>query len=340
MKKKQLLLCPYDGFKLRIYSKSYLDFMLLNAAKYNLVGTIAIACLDEDKKLDEAKELDQDKKFDQDQELNQDKEKVMYPITGEYKGFSIKIAPTRLGLAVEIAGSFHKYFYVKENYQPFYWKDFIDVYNQFINFFALDPDVVSVVNLEVGINVPTLAYWLATARKICHNILFFNPPSPCCGKDIKQYKKFGFGWCTLHDEYWIKIYDKLPKFSEKVDDIIRLEKKHKKSKPLKKLGVHTLADLLKEEVHVTLIDNLLKSLNKLIIYQGELERCDGLTEADKDFLLKYKKDEAWDIAYSEDKKRLFKEVKKTYNQLIQKYCFFDLKVLLLNEAKRLLYQTE
>ena len=295
--------------------------MLLNAAKYNLVGRIAIGCLDEDKE-------------------DEDNEKVLYPITGEYQGFNIKIAPTRLGLAVEIEGSFHKYFYGQENYKPFYWKDFIDVYNQFIHFFALDPDTVSVVNLEVGVNVPTLAYWLANARKICYKILFFNPPSPRSEKDRIEYRNFGIGWCTMHDEYWIKIYDKLPKFSIKVDDIIRLEKKHKKSKPLKKLGVHTLADLLKEEVHMSLIDNLMNSLNKLIIYQDELEHCSGLTEADNKFLLKYKAAEEWDIVYKEDKKGLFKEVKNTYNQLIKKHCSFNLKTLLLNEAKRLLYQTE
>ena len=318
--KHSFLLCPFDGFKLRIYSTSYIDYMLCNAGKYNLVGLKPLYAED-----------------DTDYPTGKYSDKVFDPILGKYKGFSIKIGTTCKGRAVEIQGSFHKFFYKGENYQPFYWEDFIEVYKQLIQMFALDPKDVNVVNLEVGVNVYTLPQWLATAKDICSIILYFNPPSKRSARDVKEYKGFGFSWCAMHEQFWLKIYDKLPILGEKTRDIIRLEKKHKKRGPLKKLGVTNLESLLDQAVLVKLNKNLIKTLGKLIIYQGELDDCESLPEEVKTFLLHYRKAEAWTAVYRADK-ALFKKVKLKYYSILKRYTSFNLKEELLKEAARLLFE--
>jgi hypothetical protein len=206
--------------------------------------------------------------------------------------------------------------------------------------FELDPKDVTVVNLEIGVNIYTQLHWLAKAKDICSNILFFNPPTKRSARDVKEYKDFGFSWCAIHEQYWLKIYDKLPKSHEKIDDIIRLEKKHKKSKSLKKLGVMNLESLLDQQVLLNLNNDLMKTLEKLIIYQKELDYCEGLPEDTKSFLLHYRKAEAWAAAYLEDKNALFKKVKMEYNSIVKRYCSFNLKEELLKEAKRLLFEVK
>lgn len=308
--KNHFLLCPYDGFKVRIYSQSYIDFIFLTPSKYSLAGVSSLSTGN-----------------------------LVGSIKGEYEGFSIKVQPHGKRKHVEIAGSFHKFFYKGENYKPFYWELFLAVFDQFKDLFALDASVVEVVNLEIGINVDTRSSWFATAKDICSNILYFNPPSKRSARDIKEYKNYGFSWCAMHEQFWLKIYDKLPKFSKKLKDILRLEKKHKKSGPLKKLGVINLQSLLDQQVLLNLNNDLIKSLEKLIIFQKELDYCKGLPDDVKTFLLHYRKAEAWASLYLADK-TMFKTVKKEYHTVLKKHCSFNLKEVLLNEAKELLFEME
>jgi hypothetical protein len=100
--KRHFILCPYDGFKLRIYSSSYIDCVLRNAVKYSLVGSKPLYAED-----------------NRDPETGRSINQVFDPIVGKYQGFSITIGPTRNGRTVEIEGSFHKFFYKGENYSHF-----------------------------------------------------------------------------------------------------------------------------------------------------------------------------------------------------------------------------
>jgi hypothetical protein len=334
--KKTYLLCPYDGFKFRIYSEKYVKYIEANREKYRLTKKEKLYKHDDPDygKLTKIASRTDDKPHGLDETYEQ--------LDGAFNGFTIKTRKhKRLGYYAQIEGSFHKYFYNGQNYQPFYWKDFLSVYAEFIEMFGLEPFDVRVVNLEVGINVKTLVYWDVTARKICRRILFFNPPRLTRGMNEKQYKYNGMGWISEHDNYWLKVYDKIPKYGvKKVEDLLRLEKRYIKSGPLKKLGVVSLSDLLKQEVVESLIADLFKTLDKLVIKQPEIIEAAGLSNYDNKFLLDYYCPENWDEGYQRNPKAFTSKIKNRYRKLISDHCSIDLKKEILNEAKFLLEQKQ
>jgi hypothetical protein len=316
MQNRRVLLCPYDGFKLRSNSPSYIHFMLKNAGKFNLMGR---------KQLSDQNDNEQDK----------GSSNLLFPIKGEYEGFKITISETRDNLVVvDIEGSFHKFHQGGKNYKHFYWEDFQEAYRAIIKLFNLDPETVKVVNLEVGLNLYIPEAWHTTPQKIACNILYLNPRKKSSKKDTKEYEDFGFSWCSKHDQYWIKIYDKSVQNFLIQEKIIRLEKRHIKSHPLEKHGIFRMSDLLNYEVVESLSNNLVKTLNKLIIYQIELSHLSGINEDDKSFLLQYCKPEAWQEAHK--CRNLFRSVKPRYLKLVKNHCNYDLKNEIIKEMKSLI----
>jgi hypothetical protein len=315
MKSVDFLICPYDGFKLRSSSPSYIDFLLKNGGKFHLI---------ERSKLSDQNDNEQDQGYNN-----------PYPIRGEYEGFKITISEARdKSIVVDIEGSFHKFHEGGKNYKHFYWKDFKNAYEKIVELFSLDPETVKVVNLEVGINLYIPDWWHTTPQKIAANILYLNPRKKASKKNIIEFKEFGYSWCSMHNQYWIKIYDKSAQNLLLNERIIRLEKRHIKSNPLQRHGIFRMSDLLSYQVLESLSNDLVKTLKKLIIYQIELNHLATLNEDDKTFLLQYAKPEAWQEAHKD--RNLFRSVKRKYLKLVKNHCKYNLKDEMIKELNHLI----
>jgi hypothetical protein len=319
MKNLEFLICPYDGFKLRTSSPSYIKFLRENASAFYLVGKTRL-----------------NSKNDSIDNINDgSKDNLEYPIEGEFKGFKITIQKNKNDVIyVDIEGSFHKFSQEGKNYKHFYWRDFTKAYAEIVEQLSLDPEMVKVVNLEVGINLYIPDWWVTTPQKIAANILYLNPRKKASKKNILEFKEFGYSWCSMHDQYWIKIYDKSIQNLLQNERIIRLEKRHIKSHPLQKHGLFRMCDLLNYEVVESLTRDLVKTLNKLIIYQIELNHLITLSEDDKTFLLQYAKPEAWQEAHKD--RNLFRSVKRKYLNLVKRHCRYNLKSEMIKELELLI----
>lgn len=253
-------ICPYDGFKLRIYNNAeYVNFLLDNNDKFHFI----------------------ERKF-----VGGDI--IDYPKSGDFKGLSIKIHETNKGPAVTISGSFHKWFSEDgTNVQQFYWSDFVKVHDKIKEELQIPSEAV-IINLEIGLNIEIPEHWGITASEILRSFYFIKTRSNRCVKSIKEYSGGGYSIHKNSEDYNYKIYDKGMQHAEN-RFLMRYEKKFIKSRPLSKLKIVQYSDLLNQEAFTNIKRNLLLSWEDFIIYDEIIDKSITLTQDDQSFLLKIKR---------------------------------------------------
>lgn len=240
--------------------------------------------------------------------------------SGRFRNFDLTTGANSRGSGIYLGGSLHKWKNGNHNHDQFYWHEFNQVVEELVDEFKLRPAQVDVCGLEAGINFNIPVDWNYQARTFAKNILFIN------GKPreeyITRYDNGGIGYEASRGECAYKGYDKGRQYKTG-SEILRLEKVYAKGRPLNKLGIRTLEDLLKPENHGLICNDVLKSFKGLMVFQPELLNNPLLSNEDYKFAVKFSTSDAWQKQLKENR-NTFKNYRARYNSLINKYCDYNI----------------
>jgi hypothetical protein len=206
---------------------------------------------------------------------------------------------------VEVAGSLHKYWTGGYNWNDFGRVDLFDVIHEVCAKLGIEPKNAKIQNLEFGVNItPPI-----NATEVCKRLISY--------KDVGfwrvNYQKGYFVEATKTD-YYVKCYDK-GRQQDRAEAILRFERKAMTAKNLKRMGVATLADLLRVECLRRLGDELLKTFEGVVVDEG-LEGL-NLTATERRTLKAVTDAREWERLKKQHKRRAY--LLEQYAKIVGKY---------------------
>lgn len=296
-------LCTYDGIKLRIYGKEYINLLLSDEMK---------------------------KKFRFKSQCDENQGYVISYL-GEFRNFSIKIHYASEASVVDISGSIHKWFNEgKHNYNQFYYLDFLIAMKEVIEVFALDAAEVGVVNLEVGVNCILPPCIPLSVKEVIKHIISIVSQ----GRTIKKMEEKNRESVLVHKgERYYKTYDKGLQNNRADESIIRMEVGWFTSRQLKKdAGIFSLNDLFSIETMDKLNAVLVKSFSALHTFQPELRKLPASVLTNVKEVQHFSSPSFWRDLKKKNR-RQYEKSRKLQEKLTADHATYNLRVELLKMLK-------
>jgi hypothetical protein len=168
----------------------------------------------------------------------------------------------------EIRGSFHKAHHQGTNWQDYMFTQFLATVAALRDAFGLHPSGLSIVGLEIGVNlVPPMP-----TRKVLRAIVLHRTTAPTA-------MHMGHGIEIKHAAFKFKVYDKAHQY-DLPGELLRFELKFTRARPLHTLAVRTVADLLDLATWHRLGAFLLAKFDELLIMEP-LMPTDALRPAER-----------------------------------------------------------
>jgi hypothetical protein len=194
---------------------------------------------------------------------------------------------------------------ITHNYNDFYISDFLDflIYNW--QKFKINPFCTKINILEFGVNIllPFNAKWFIKNCVISHK---WNEPN------VKSFRGKGYLKEFEHQHFIIKIYAKGFQFNQN-KNLLRFEIKVLKNEYFKDRGLNikTFADLLHENILNSLVNELYKVFNELLIYDPLIDTS-SLKPSQREFYKQAKNYIFWDNLKD-------KLILSTFNNHVERY---------------------
>jgi len=201
------------------------------------------------------------------------------PFEFKYKQYTITIrSNTEKGVHfIEVTGSLHKSHFDGPNYQRFNFDCLQYEIDYLSSYLGVSPDQLRVQNLEIGVNVETN---FRPFKYLKNNLLLYK---------TKEFKPYDYGVDAKELGFYcpgtpiIKIYDKGKQY-DLPGNLMRFEVRYKKSQPLNKMGIYTLADLQDRSMVQSLGQLLIKTWESVLLYESDLDlNKSKLTSGEKKF---------------------------------------------------------
>ncbi len=204
---------------------------------------------------------------------------VIPPLKFAYRQYTVTIRSNeKAGIHfIEVTGSLHKSHFDGPNYERFTFQCLQQEIVHLCKYLNIAPDHLRIQNLEVGVNVQTNFRPFIYLK---NNLLLYKR---------KEFKPYDKGVDSKELGYYcpgipiIKIYDKGKQYDLPYN-LMRYEVRFKKSQPLNKMEIFTLADLQ----DISKIQSLGAILNKtwkdVLLYETDIDLTKtGLSAAEKKF---------------------------------------------------------
>lgn len=171
---------------------------------------------------------------------------------------------------------------------------------------------LQVINLEFGVNIiPEI-----DVMEIINGVVYY--------KKTEFIRKNGLTTFKITDtntEKQIKIYAKGIQCHEALNapeidkNTLRFEVKTKKSRYIKKMGVYSFADLMRDEVYIQLGNELIKDFNNILILYPNADLT-PLNDKEKEFITKANKVDFWKEIINEPTRKKFTRNRKKYIEIM------------------------
>lgn len=160
-----------------------------------------------------------------------------------------------------ISGSLHYYFNNGlHNANDFTYVNLLYVLKDLKEKFGITPEQCILKSMEYGINIVPGDF---QTRSILQNCFYFQRKK-FTEPINRPYKQAG---SLRENDYILKIYDKRFQFPEQTDqELLRVEIKYGRMRPLNKMGVVHLSDLLIKDNHLKLYKILQKCISEILYY--------------------------------------------------------------------------
>ena len=187
--------------------------------------------------------------------------------TGEIHNAKSKIAEYRnlcfalRGDDLKITGSLHKYKNMGiHNYDDFTYLEVCRIIDDISALIEVEPERINLNNLEFGVNLG-LSF---------NPSLFLDDLLTHRSKSFNTVKNSKMHYCQVeHTAYRVKIYNKGLQYDK--GNIIRIELKYNKMRPLNGRGINSLADLKSLDVWETMQRLLIDEFNQVIHVNSTIE---------------------------------------------------------------------
>jgi hypothetical protein len=164
-----------------------------------------------------------------------------------------------------IDGSFHKNHFNGANYLPFSWDSFQTQINYLEAGLQLNPDLMELVNLEIGVNIITPFEVFTFLQR---NLIAFK------GHSFNRYNPDKNGLCLGYvcplRQYSVKAYDKGIQF-DLPDYLMRFELRYIKMQKLKERGIKCLTDLKSLDKVNSLLSLLLSAWDNVLLFDHSID---------------------------------------------------------------------
>jgi hypothetical protein len=173
-------------------------------------------------------------------------------------------ASTNCYLTIE--GSLHKNHYGGKNYLPFPWQLMQSQINHLCTSLRLNPKLVNIRNIEIGVNIQTL---FKPFNFLQSNLINYK------GEQFSKYKPdrngISIGYvCDEPAQYSVNIYDKGLQ-NNLSQNLLRFELRIVKMQKLKSFNIRTLADLTDFNKVIGLIDLLLTGWKNILLHDCNID---------------------------------------------------------------------
>jgi hypothetical protein len=268
-----------------------------------------------------------------------------YNKRAKYQGLSFTLKPNGV---IQLDGSLHKYYNKgSHNHNDFSFSDIHDTINDLQIKFKINPEKVVLNNVEFGVNI-RLPY---PPKQFIKSVINHkgSPFSPMSAKIVKK----GAGIECIHDQYYIKIYDKGTQYGLG-ENVLRIEIKVVRMAYFKnaKIKLGTLDNLKHIETYLKLKVKFLEMIDNLLVC--DIDRSGLVKLSDKEKLLhaegtnpKYWESLKPDTElkksnhheYERKRKNIYK-IKTKFNELLIKYQLnkkkTEIKVLIIKKWDELI----
>jgi hypothetical protein len=230
--------------------------------------------------------------------------------------YDLRVLQTQNGNTVryllKVSGSLHKNHFGGANHQRFCFHQLQKEIQFLSNALQICPNEMKLRNLEIGVNIelpfevsPYIHYAL-----LMHKTTAFIPYEMRNGKSL--------GLTAKHDQYTVKCYDKGLQF-DLPKNLMRFELQFEKMKPLKSLGVSTVADLLQTRKRNAMFLLLVRAWNDTLLNEPQinLERI-SLSKKERDTIMLGRNRNEWEILLRNDK-RGYNYRRDNFKALIKEY---------------------
>lgn len=171
---------------------------------------------------------------------------------------------------------------------------------------------LQVINLEFGVNIiPEI-----DVMEIINGVAYYKK-----AEFIRKNRLTTFKITDTSTEKQLKIYAKGIQCHEVLNapeidkNTLRFEVKTKKSRYIKKIGVYSFADLMRDEVYVRLGKELIKEFNNVLILYPNADLT-TLNDKEKEFITKANKADFWKEIIHEPTRKKFTRYKKKYSKIM------------------------
>jgi hypothetical protein len=174
---------------------------------------------------------------------------------------------------------------------------------EFLQTFKIKPEEARILILEYGLNILP-----PYETELILNYLYFHKKIPFLRRDTT---KEGYYLQVKHDNYWLKVYDKLRQYKDRYllnDDIIRIELKAKGAYIRKKFNITTLYDLMNFDQRL-LLNDLKEQFSISLFYDFTIRH-------DSKRLLNYKDKNYWSELIRGNRASAYNKHRQQLNQYI------------------------
>ncbi|MEZ0541247.1 hypothetical protein [Fibrella arboris] len=243
--------------------------------------------------------------------------------TGEVSGQSAKyndltftVTPSVGGLSrCMVSGSLHKYHNANHsNANRFTLADLQAAILDLENKFGIDASTATLENLEIGVNLhlPYSPQRVIRAASACRHRPFVHTQEPDSRPGIGKVA----GFC----EYVVKLYDKGKQTGNPAANLLRVEMKFKKMRPLHRYNVRTLADLTNPANVGPLVEVLLSALADTMFLDTSA-RLDQLTDREQADFRRFRDSDTWE--HEEIKPYQRQDYRQRIARILKKCNAFD-----------------
>lgn len=229
---------------------------------------------------------------------------------------------------LSIEGSLHTNHFDGANYRRFTFADLLYQINYLCLNLQLKPVKCILRTFEYGFNLPVK---FNPTEYLKDNLISYK------GKKFDRFQtenKISIGFNCSLSEYKIKLYDKGLQNSLPYN-LMRFEKAYKKMTSPKRIGIITLAELIKVKFLNELQNELLKAWDDVMLFDSSVFEGEVLPADVEIFLLKCKDPNYWNNFKNRSSRQYYKN---KYKELLlkyggNKYVQNEVKELLINEFK-------
>lgn len=314
--------CLYDGFKIRICDRLYVNMMLELSEEFGIEKTYYY------------------------------NGSIKFPLFGNFlgckrtsknahsKGFQIAFIQeskdNRTLTCLEISGSLHKFSNNwNHNANKFTFIDLKAAIIKIKDLFKITNSNARVCNIEIGKNIIILPSFNINSKDLASNILFAKNRSKKETQTNRDRNENGHSFYLENETTKSKIYAKSFQQREYSNDleIIRIESVLCKSRAIiKSLGISCIDDLADSKIHAKAKKYYQKRFQHLFFYQKEIEVLYATPE-EKNSLLRFSKEEYWQHLYKENKKEFINN-KKLYYTILERNGIPNISSFILDEIKK------